>query len=360
MPPPFTEFKIHPTIPPVAYRSIRVIQREYEHDRAVVTLDRIPRAEGRPSGDQMLVRWGEVPQRSEVFCGYLNHDEGNFNLNNEQMKMVCVGASLPYKQERTRAWMDTTLQRIVREIARQERFDSYVLGSDIVSSEVQQGESDWAFLARVSKERGKTFFARNTCLFLGPRGDFFSQNLPTSPTFVSGSTLREFKPLTGELLPGNDRRRTQMFGLGKNGSVFRVSEDRNNREALDRTEPMFESVQTIAVDNQKEAKQRLPVDDFTNRAEALTMGDARVRPGKTVSLRGLDNRYEGFWYVTGVTHRLTGGSYLMDLELARPDTVVDSRGLGPGLKVVKAPGFDPYVPAPTRDLNGRWRAEWGS
>lgn len=358
MPQHFVEFRVHPDIPPVQSRRIRVIQREFEHDRVIATVNRLPVAEGRPSGSQMYLRWGEVPQRSERFYGYLNHEEETL-AEDKTMKLICVGASFPYKQERTRSWVDTTLQQIVREIARSQRFDSFVLGSDRVTSAVQQAETDWEFLARLAKERGKVFFARNTCLFLGARGDFFSRNLVHAPTYVYGDTLSEFEPMSGETLPGGGRRSVQVHGLGPSGEVYRVSEDTNTREKLGTSQPLFEETRTVAVATREEAKQRAADDGFIHRAKATAAGDAKVRPGKVVSIRNVDSRHEGFWYVTGVEHRLQD-DYTLQLELARPEIVDRSRGVAPGLKVARSPGFDPYVPPATRSINGWWRSEWGS
>lgn len=360
MPLLFVDFRVHLAIPAVRFRNIRVVQREFEHERVIATLQQLSAAEGRPSGSQMFLRWGEVPQRSERFYGYINHEEDDFAPDDEKMKVVCVGATFPCKQERTRAWSDTTLQRIVQEIARDHRFDSFVLGTDRVSSVVQQAETDWEFLARIAQERGKTFFARNTCLYVGARGDFFSRNLMHSPTFVYGNTLHQFEPRSGESLPDGGRRHTQVYGIGPDGDLFRVSEDKNNREMMGRREPLFEETKTVAVATREEAKQRIDGDGFVHRAHATTAGDAKVRPGKVISLRGVASRHEGFWYVLGAEHRLGPDDYTMELELARPEIVDQSRGLAPGLKVARTPGFDPHVPAPTRTLNGWWRAEWGS
>ena len=316
--------------------ALRVLQREFMHDIAVVTI-RNETAKGSQfrTGSPVHIQWGYSPKNLEDFYGYVNHVDGHIVSGISNVDVVCIGASFYMKNENLRVLRNLSAPLVAKKV-----LSSYGLASVIspsaraLGSISQSSQSDWAFLSNLAKEEGFTFFVNKTTGYFADRLSLVNERFTTAPTYSPQSSthhLFSFDPIIGETAPeggtkafrvayGIDPRTLQEVGATSKTSVKRPFGTTSET-------PLFTSYATQNVHSLGEASSTLDSVQKGNRfhiqAKADVSGSAKLRQGSTVVINGVDKLNDGLWYVHDVEHTIKNRQYRTLLVLGR-DSYGDS------------------------------------
>lgn len=371
---------------PTPTESVRVLQKEFHHDIAVVTIYG-ENAESRKyrTGAPVEIQYG-APSNVEHFFGYVNHIEPVFeqervSRNLRKTKVVCVGASWALKAPLQKAYTGRTATSIIREIAEANKFTTDVEESDVVWQQLASpGKTQWEFLVSLAKQIGFTLYCNQTevrCFdqFAHLRSGkgalpFYAGQEVGSPTLV---TVKEFRPISGETTPvGGEKAKRIAYGVDpRRASVVKVTDDMSTTVTLGReaSAPIFEKFeQDLVVTDPQQAAQRLGAVTKANRfhlqATATIIGDTRVTQGSIIAILGAGDRNSGYWYVQEVEHKADQQAYVMDVCLGR-DSYGQTTVLTPSGTRVLRERYNPFdsrvaIPPPTVFVNGQWRSAYAA
>lgn len=335
-------------------------------------------------GRKLVITFGRKPGLKnfpcEVYSAKVTSTATLPNIRNAHIVKVTytfVGASWSMQTKaKTRSWgTGASYSYLARTLARENGMLAVVDEHPRVFPYVtQQGETDFAFLRRIAKEIGYTFFVDGTTLYFRDPRKTLGQAAAAVPTMVMDKrpgrwdTLLEFKS-TDDVDPGPTAvRRVYAYNPNTN-SVIEARNQYLDSTAFDMEDPREYRGETTtmqlsadrALTSYAEAADYARWDALVHhrwiKATIKGQGDVRVRPGSLVNLEGdafLDDS-AGFWAVTKMTHTIYNRSgaprvnqYYVEGEIAR-DKVYD-RNFVPTTVWTDAKANALLV-------NGKWRAE---
>lgn len=319
----------------------RILQREYAHDTAVLTIPRDTYskeqyADGRP----VVLSWGWLPDDSETFVGYIHHtDQADARENRRELKVYCIGATYRFKDVHARTFHGMTAVQVAAQIAKGNQFALLADHDGFIHENLtQSGRSDWEFLVWLARRHGLVLYGQNTELRMIRRR---IERTPgrKQPTFrfVRGinfvrGAAHKLEVKTGEQLPGTDKRNRLVGGVSNSGELIfaRHSGAVGGGGGVHTTtsEASFsQRYRERPVRTPAEAADILEgeaeLHRFTVQAHAELGGDTRVHQGSTIRLVDVDPDSDGFWYVKQADHRITRYEYQLHVELER-DTLGDA------------------------------------
>lgn len=292
---------------------ISVEDREGEASDActLVLDDRTPHVAWPPEGASLRL-WLGATEPSLVDLGTYTLDAPHASSPPDRLRVtghaasyVASGAAMPMQTERTRAWSAVTLGDIAGTIARDHGLVSRVesaVGSELVGSVEQIGESDLVFLARVAKRFGARVRVKGAA---GSKAGALEvvgagPSLPMveiTPAIVEQWSL----PLGVRLRPGTVTATWHHPMTGASGAAKAGSGD----PLLVLTE-VFDSASAA----QSACKSRLNdgARDAKQLAVSLVRLSTSIASGTKIHMRGFRSEVDGTWNVVEVTHRADGQS----------------------------------------------------
>lgn len=310
---------------------VRVIQEEFRHDLAIITI-RGSQASQKDfrTGTPVSLSWGYAPKEIEYFYGYVAYTQPSTRDN--QVEVVCVAASLILKQPRMKVYSDFSVDQIVKDVAKLAMFSTDVRShSRQWSRTIQSGDNTtWEFLVQISKKIGYTFYANKTELRCYSRAQKLSDRF-IAPVFVrrklaSQTEIRNFIATEGDVSPaGGDAARREMYSLDP--ETLRIqhkthSGQRRNRAGRDEVRTLFSQFESSRAESPGEARDLLEGASQEHRwalqAEVELMGSPHVTQNTPVHLQGLGGRDEGTWITERVEHTIRPRrDYWMKVKLGR-------------------------------------------
>lgn len=332
-----------------------------------------------PDSTPVSLRWGWWSDDSADFFGYVASSEVMSSQEMPQfggvvqlpVRYTLVGASMAMQTRRNRNWPDTTMSAIARQVAAEYNLSPRVETSNVKFEQQMQIASDWTFLSDCADQIGYRLYVDGTTLWFVDRAKIAPTRDGTIPVFhasrVPGpvDTLRDFRAVLGDTDPaGGVRARYQTTSLNRRSGQLALAtytQPRSqvtgkvvapllDRQFNDRPSPSY---------GKAEYNLASQVEWLWVTAQAVTNGDARLRPGTVISLRGsgLGKIHGGYWMVRSAVHRLQVNhvypektTYTCELVLGRNQA--DRLDLPVQTQSPR--------PADTVLVNGRWRAIYNS
>lgn len=294
-------------------------------------------------GARVMVVWGRRPDLN-VWYGYVNHSEIRSDADSgsraQQVTYVCIGTSAGLNADKTRTWKQVSPTYIAKALAREQRMRCVVTGTDwVFDYEVQAGESDFHFLARLADKVGMRFWCSGGTLYLiDPAVALYGSAKVAVPQYVfdkrldNQDTLRDFRLFQGENLPGAVVANRAIYGIDQSsGNPFVAVSSPSPASGVtyvnsQRPVTSYQEAQRL-VTNWRDLSQ------FWVAGKAQVFGSTLLYPGKLVFLsgQGLMDGMGGYWLVTSARHLLKVSGvgdviidrFVTDIEIVRNSKAAD-------------------------------------
>jgi len=297
-------------------------QNRYEHEVASVTfwewnVDYNVVEAGTP----IKLTYSFVNDTKE-FYGYVHHIDVTRTPGTHVTTVVAVGASFKMKQASQKIYKDLTPDAIIRQIASAHGFSCSAIPHPRVYPQVSQaGRTDWELVVRLAKQSGYSVRTTNTELYFEPMLYDFKKYKEQAPMFVltpstngaSLSTIYEFKPIVGESIEFEDAFKSVVAVGGVDNTsksyINTVKPISNNKTRVNSKIEFFDKYATSTVArtlemSQQEADAAEERNSFPYRGQAEVVGSPQLRPHYPVYLEGVGAKYDGYWTILGVEHRV--------------------------------------------------------
>jgi phage protein D len=289
-----------------------------------------------------------------------NADSGTHNL---QYTYTCIGMSKPMNSDNTVAWGSVTPTYIAKTIAANHGLRCVVTSTNWqLTSEVQAAESDFQFLSRVAQKTGYRFWVSNGTLYLTNPSVILSgassQGVPVytmDKLLISQDTLRDFKKMQGDNLPGATTATRVVYGLDQSTSQL-IAATATGPASSGVVQINTQRVARSVGEAQNIAQAWQNTSQFWIGAEAQLFGNNALYPGKVIYLQGqaMPADSAGYWIVASATHTMKSGGttyYVNDKYVTQCQLLRNTTGSLPsiaGINVI-SPEFIPCVNA-----SGTW------
>ena len=285
------------------------------------------------------VTWGRLsPMTISTWYGYVNHHELQSTVIDGkravQMDYYIIGTSKPMNTAVNKTWLNVTGSAIAQQLA-----TKYFLRAVITNStwtldyEVQAGETDFNFLARIAQKIGYRFYVSGgTMYFVDPLMMFasastsfiFTYNIDNSLGYAD--TAWNFHRLAGDNLPGSAVATRQICGIDDStNALFTVT------PAAAASVSALSSVTAVPTPgaatgtttsgilvqrNDKFARNTAEAQSMVNAVQQLAQfqvgctvdvqGNNLLYPGKTITLAGkaLPDTAAGLYFITKTVHQI--------------------------------------------------------
>jgi phage protein D len=315
----------------------------------------------------VVIRWGRGVANLNTWYGYVNHHEFASDADSgskaPQVTYTLVGTSMWMNSDKTRAWGQTSPTYMAKQIAAEHGLRAVLTSTTWVSDyEVQSSETDFTFLNRMSAKYGFRFaVSGGTLYFIDPSSVLSGSSTQGVPTFTMNKsfawqdTIRKFKKIEGNNLPGSELATRQLSGVDQNtGAPFTVTATGTSGRA--RTKIQTSYVASSAAEAQVMADAWQSQSQFYIQATAELFGNTLLYPGKLVYLQGtaMMAGSAGLWMVTEADHLLksSGTSYtVLDKYVTRVTLIRNQDGTAPAISRTSV--ISPEFTA-CRISNGQW------
>lgn len=260
------------------------------------------------------------------FIGYVdkvhptgNSSQGFVNYSPIQAAtVVCLGASYAMRGSHTRVWSKHRFEDVVSNLAFKYGFSAdCVRKGKVYDYLVQTGESDWKFLTKIADLQGLSVNCHGAHLHIYDPYKSFSRrisfhvlhSLSTSggdPAPAPGQVL-EFKGKFGQSLPEQS---SVLMGNGK--TIDLNSPHKIALPLLTKT-----TVHDLSVEQGLARIDATRKHSYDHTAQVSVTGVAGCLPGGIVKITGYDQSIDDYWYVKAVKHKISEGSFVSDLSIAR-------------------------------------------
>jgi Rhs element Vgr protein len=220
-----------------------------------------------------------------------------------------------HREKKTKVFMNVKISDIFSQIAGTHGLTALAEDTQVMYTQVfQDAQTDWEFVRRLAAMVGKEAHVRGSKLELraaevsgGPYQQEFGKTLHNVRLRLSASPqvasveVRAWNPLT----------KTALVGVASTpaGTIARDQSKHGGQVAS-----VFGTGKYLLTDQvvrtQQEAQQRAQavLDEIGGnfiQFECECLGDARLKPGAQINLVGISRRFDGNYYVSSVTHRIT-------------------------------------------------------
>lgn len=269
-----------------------------------------------PWPDNALVQmtWGRRPNSLQTWYGYVSHHElasnSDSGLHNLQYTYVCIGTSKPMNSESSTVWGDVSPTYIARQMALRYHLRCVVTSTaQVLPNETQANMSDFAYMNYVAQKAGYRFWVSGgTLYFIDPAIALSGTARQAVPAYrqdkILGQqdTVRDFRMVRGDNLPGSVIARRQVFGIDQTtGHLFTAS---TGGTGITKTSTNRVATSLSEAGSILSAWQGLS--QFWIGAQAELFGSNLIYPGKVVYLDGqaLPGGNIGYWIVVSARHVL--------------------------------------------------------
>ena len=360
---------------PVDYTSIESVEvsfSENEHDYACFTFVGLVGGAVTDYLDQPVYISIKVsPTQSTTFHGYVGYIEpeaitrkGYINKSLIQKAYVhCFGASYDMKQKSNRVWDKYTVSKLVEELAEKYGYSCETpIDSFIIPRIVQNNESDWEVLTKACRMMGYRVTATSAHIHVYDPSKMLSREMPYAEltTLVDSTTnadyapgrIMEFMGTFGKVTPDGSANAFNFQSLSNDGKlVSHVTDETESMKLGKAVSPRFTDTVTMNASSMKSVE-RYARSAVNNRApfhaSVVVTGLPEVVPGSLINLNKYDAKFDGFWMVKSVNHKITRSNYITNLKIVRDST-------NESLPLVT--GGDKYTPVEEpRIVQGTWRS----
>lgn len=284
------------------------------------------------------------------------------------VRYTLVGASMVMQDHANRLWRDVTASSMARTVSQENSFLPWVEPSVEIFDQRMQAQSDWTFLSDLAQRVGYRLFLDGTTLHFVNKSTYLPSADGTVPLFRQSKTpgvvesLRQFNGTIGETDPdGGLRSRTTMTALNRQSTLLTQSAytpPRTDRLGRPVTPSISQQYSTLPANSYTQSQALLSGDAtyLWVEAQAVTNGDARLKPGSVVDLEGdgIGEEHQGLWMVRDVTHRLVINQFL-STRTEYTATLTLGRNQADRL-ALPAQGLGAPVNYGTALVDGRWRS----
>lgn len=281
-----------------------------EYNRGYPMSAIVPWADNAP----VQIVWGRRPNALQTWYGYVNHSEQASNADsgthNLQYTYYVLGTSKPMNTENSFVWGNVSPTYIAKQMALRYHLRSVLTSTSwVLSNETQANMSDFAYLNYIAQKVGyRPWVSGGTLYFTDPAvilAGTARQGVPAyrqDKLMTQQDTMRDFKLLTGDNLPGSAVAQRQISGIDSTtGHLFTVSSGSGS----------ISKTNTVRVaQSYGEASQIIGawqnLSQFWIGATAELFGWSLLYPGKVIYLDGtaLPGGNIGYWIVVSVKHIL--------------------------------------------------------
>lgn len=356
---------------------LRVVQEEYKHDIAIVTVPMAaPSRRHYRSDTPVTITWRQG-RDAATFTGVVHHVEPSPAASSSTVEVWCRGASEVFDNGLQQTWVNRTVPSVLNELARDYRFDADITPHGQVFDAMHaDGGRTWDFMVARAKTIGYSLYAKNTRLLMHPRTAMVDKYASQAPVLRRGTqsdsgTLYEFAPVDGAAPPGKVRAATTLYGTNSRTGMSFATTGGPMEARLARTTALPRGQISLAsqVTTPEEGRWHLAAmaenDRFNITATAVGLGNPRVHQTWPVLLSNVDDNYIGLWFVKKVTHILNQREYFMELDLGRDGigstvTIPDARARRVVATRANPQGRPKSAYPPTLMVNGQWRSQWST
>jgi hypothetical protein len=296
----------------------KITQAQFQHETAQVQV-RIPtNAKLWPTWTPVEIAYGVWPWGWKTFYGYIAYYEGR---GKQTTNIVCLGASMPMKDQNQQVWKNCTASYIARQLATKYHMAAVIdQSSYVMTSVAQSGMSDFQFLTMLAKQLGYKFFVTGTKLYFIDPARVLARPDTLGPTLwydtIQNSNMTKWAPVVGDqVADGGTVANRQVAGIDPRTAGIIVATEQYLRttgyQDASGAAPNITHYDNTVVESLEAAHNTVAGQTATNQfwvqADCATNpGDARLQPGATVDVEGdkvnVDDR--GLWMVQGVTHHI--------------------------------------------------------
>lgn len=355
-----------------AINSITITSAENEHDYAELHVSGlIPRFITEYINRPIYLNIEYSPTQRTSFHGYVAFVEpkavtrrGLINKSPIQSAVIaCLGASYDMKAKKTKVWEQVTIKQVVTAIADTYNYSCQVPNNPYIFSRlVQSNESDMEFLVKTCRSLGYRVSTKGAHLHVYDPFQVISRNMPyaelttltdtvANTRFAPGRVL-EFDGTFGSNTPYGTANSYVIETLDNAGQLIKhsaTSEGMGIGLTLPSRFTDSMAVSSISLD----AVKKIGNSQIRNRApfhaHATVTGIPEVLVGSLVKLQKYNSKFDGYWMVSKVNHKVSRANYITELSLVKDSTNDSEPVLSTGV---------PYVlPADPILANGIWRSE---
>lgn len=274
---------------------------------------------------------------SRTFEGVVYQINPNVSPGKRFVSMVIAGASFQLKQGRQRIYTNTTADKVIQEVAKENNFSCLAVPHPRVYAQIAQaGHTDLEFINRLAMQSGYAITLENTHINFKPALYDYTNFRDQAPLYIlrdandpAGSTLYKFNASIGDALKHKDSYKSIYNFVGVDLTSAKSFTVKTTPFVQDTKEfqikDIFDSFATTTVAPtpeiaEYEARAAVEINRFSYRAFAEIEGDPTIRPLKPVRLEGIGSEYSGFWIVLASRHIIVEEStnvfkYITQLEL---------------------------------------------
>lgn len=305
--------------------------------------------------------------RTQEFCGYVAYIEPlsvtREGLSNnspfQQASIVCLGASMSMKGDKSRVWENTSLSLIAQRMALDYGFSLDVQVSDYSYPRiVQKAESDWEFLVRVARLYGSRVAMHGTHMriwdtfkALGRRPSFERLTTMRKQMDAVPGSIMKFDGSFGFISPDGYSTTFQTAAMDSSGAITTVTSSMVSEQSWTGAAHLSKFTNFVpgTSQNVQEAIKAVEAEDketFAFNAIVEVTAGAGIVPGGVVLVDEYNANFDGLWYVNSVTHKMGSSLYSTELSIGR-DFTTSNEYTVPKVEVHQEP------PAPLF-RNGKW------
>lgn len=276
--------------------------------------------------------------RSQEFCGYVTYVEpvsvtrdGLVNSSPFQhASIVCLGASMLMKGDKSKVWENTSLSLIAQQLASDYGFSLDVQVSTYSYPRiVQKAESDWEFLVRVARLYGARVTVHGTHMriwdkfkALGRRPSFERLTTMRNRLDAAPGTIISFEGSFGFVTPDGYSTDFQVAALDASGAITSITSDMAKVASWTGKKHLSKFTNFVPGTSQNvtEAIHAVEVEDketFAFNATVQVSAGAGIVPGGVVQVDEYNSNFDGLWYVKAVNHNMGSSLYMTELTIAR-------------------------------------------
>jgi hypothetical protein len=298
---------------------VRIEETWGQHDLVTIRIEynrMYPMSTIKPWADNALVQvvWGRRPNGLVNWYGYVSHHEMEGNADsgthNLQLTYYCTGTSKPMNAEVSKVWGSVTPTYVAKMMAQKYHLRCVVTSTTwVLNGEVQANLSDFAYMQYLSGKAGYRFWVSGGTMYLiDPAVLLQGSSRQGVPVFTQDKslskqdTIRQFKLLRGDSLPGSTVATRQISGIDiTTGHIFQASTGSGGitKQNTTRVATSWSGASQILAAWES-------LSQFWVGATAELFGSTLLYPGKVVYLQGqaLPGGNAGYWIVVSVKHVL--------------------------------------------------------
>lgn len=347
--------------------AVELNMAENKHDMAIITYSGFPGlAVTEYIGLPVSINLGNNETNIITFVGYVAYVDIEANTRmgvvNESLiqaaRVVCFGSSYEMKQIKSKVHIDTTLPKLVSELAKKYKL-SYSIPNNPYTFKIieQPGISDWELLVNTANSIGYYVLVSGTHIHVY---DAFSPYFRSSPatllTSISESldqtpgAIYEFKGTFGDVTPDGELANWSLRSFDVLKKEIKVNSADSRKSGLGKTRtPRFThelSLNAVSQDALKQYANRYAKQGFPMNANVSVMGVSSALPGRLARVSKYDSKFDGYWLISEVNHMVNPAHFVTTLKLKTDAT--NDIGLQP------IPGSVYREPPQSILSNNRW------